>query len=88
MGLCCCQPLPGKRTLRSLRRLPALEVERREKRIGASLEAAPVVHIADEDLVKAFEGEDPADRVEPYREWEKHVLTPLAEIGAEDGMRP
>jgi isoleucyl-tRNA synthetase len=39
----------------------ALEVERREKRIGASLEAAPVVHIADEELVKAFEGEDPAD---------------------------
>jgi isoleucyl-tRNA synthetase len=39
----------------------ALEVERREKRIGASLEAAPVVHIADEDLVKAFEGEDAAD---------------------------
>jgi isoleucyl-tRNA synthetase len=39
----------------------ALEVERREKRIGASLEAAPLVHIADEELVKAFEGEDPAD---------------------------
>ncbi|MER2509704.1 MAG: isoleucine--tRNA ligase [Amaricoccus sp.] len=28
----------------------ALEVERREKRIGASLEAAPVVHVADEAL--------------------------------------
>ena len=27
----------------------ALEVERAEKRIGASLEAAPVVHIADAD---------------------------------------
>ncbi|MEZ5946841.1 MAG: isoleucine--tRNA ligase [Hyphomonas sp.] len=39
----------------------ALEVERREKRIGASLEAAPVVHIADEELVKAFEGEDAGD---------------------------
>jgi len=39
----------------------ALEVERREKRIGASLEAAPVVHIADETLVKAFDGEDAAD---------------------------
>ncbi|HRX74130.1 MAG TPA: isoleucine--tRNA ligase, partial [Hyphomonas sp.] len=35
--------------------------ERREKRIGASLEAAPVVHIADESLVKAFDGEDAAD---------------------------
>jgi isoleucyl-tRNA synthetase len=39
----------------------ALEVERREKRIGASLEAAPVVHIADEALVKAFDGEDAGD---------------------------
>ena len=39
----------------------ALEVERREKRIGASLEAAPVVHVADEALVKAFEGEDAGD---------------------------
>jgi isoleucyl-tRNA synthetase len=39
----------------------ALEVERREKRIGASLEAAPLVHIADEALVEAFKGEDPAD---------------------------
>ena len=29
----------------------ALEVERREKRIGASLEAAPVVHVADPDLL-------------------------------------
>jgi isoleucyl-tRNA synthetase len=26
----------------------ALEIERQEKRIGASLEAAPVVHVADE----------------------------------------
>ncbi|MAN47168.1 MAG: isoleucine--tRNA ligase [Alphaproteobacteria bacterium] len=39
----------------------ALEVERREKRIGASLEAAPKVCIADEALIEAFKGEDPAD---------------------------
>jgi isoleucyl-tRNA synthetase len=39
----------------------ALEVERREKRIGASLEAAPKVHIADQALVEAFDGESPAD---------------------------
>jgi len=39
----------------------ALEVERREKRIGASLEAAPRVHITDPDLFEAFEGEDPAE---------------------------
>ena len=39
----------------------ALEVERREKRIGASLEAAPKVVIADAALVAAFEGEDAGD---------------------------
>ena len=39
----------------------ALEVERREKRIGASLEAAPKVHIADEALIEAFKGENAAD---------------------------
>ncbi|MFY8210520.1 MAG: class I tRNA ligase family protein, partial [Caulobacter sp.] len=39
----------------------ALEVERREKRIGSALEAAPVVHVADEDLLAAFEGLDAAE---------------------------
>ncbi|WP_084397788.1 isoleucine--tRNA ligase [Henriciella aquimarina] len=39
----------------------ALEVERREKRIGASLEAAPEVYIEDKALIDAFEGESPAD---------------------------
>ena len=39
----------------------ALEVERREKRIGAALEAAPLVHIADPELVAAFAGLDPAE---------------------------
>jgi isoleucyl-tRNA synthetase len=39
----------------------ALEVERRDKRIGASLEAAPVVHIADPELKAAFQGLDPAE---------------------------
>ena len=39
----------------------ALEVERREKRIGASLESSPRVLIADEALIKAFKGEDPGD---------------------------
>jgi isoleucyl-tRNA synthetase len=39
----------------------ALEVERREKRLGAALEAAPVVHIADPDLAAAFHGLDPAE---------------------------
>jgi isoleucyl-tRNA synthetase len=39
----------------------ALEVERREKRIGAALEAAPVVHIADPSVLAAFAGLDPAE---------------------------
>ncbi|MCZ7479392.1 isoleucine--tRNA ligase [Rhizobium rhizogenes] len=39
----------------------ALEVERREKRIGSSLEAAPVVHIADADLLAALKGQDFAE---------------------------
>ncbi|PDT01851.1 isoleucine--tRNA ligase [Rhizobium chutanense] len=36
----------------------ALEIERKDKRIGSSLEAAPVVHIADAELIKALEGQD------------------------------
>ncbi|MBV8592964.1 MAG: class I tRNA ligase family protein, partial [Caulobacteraceae bacterium] len=39
----------------------ALEVERRDKRIGAALEAAPIVHIADPGLGAAFDGLDPAE---------------------------
>jgi isoleucyl-tRNA synthetase len=39
----------------------ALEVERREKRIGAALEAAPKVYVADGDLLAAFDGLDPAE---------------------------
>jgi len=39
----------------------ALEVERREKRMGAALEAAPKVHVADAGLLAAFDGLDPAE---------------------------
>jgi isoleucyl-tRNA synthetase len=39
----------------------ALEVERREKRIGASLESTPRVLVADEGLIEAFKGEDAGD---------------------------
>ena len=39
----------------------ALEIERREKRMGAALEAAPLVHISDPELAAAFEGLDPAE---------------------------
>ncbi|MDB5446717.1 MAG: ileS [Phenylobacterium sp.] len=53
----------------------ALEVERREKRIGAALEAAPRVHVADPALLAAFEGLDAA---EVFR-------TSAAELLADDG---
>jgi isoleucyl-tRNA synthetase len=39
----------------------ALEIERKEKRIGSSLEAAPVVHVADAELLKALAGLDFAE---------------------------
>jgi isoleucyl-tRNA synthetase len=39
----------------------ALEIERKDKRIGSSLEAAPVVHVADPDLLAALEGLDFAE---------------------------
>ncbi len=41
--------------------LGALEIERREKRIGSSLEAAPDVYISDAELLAAFDGEVAAD---------------------------
>ena len=54
------------RRIKKVRRVVtgALEVERREKRIGSSLEAAPVIYIEDEDdrdLFDAFEGQDAAE---------------------------
>jgi isoleucyl-tRNA synthetase len=39
----------------------ALELERAAKRIGSSLEAAPVVHVTDADLREALEGVDLAE---------------------------
>src|SRR5690606_34852496 len=39
----------------------ALEIERKEKTIGSSLEAAPVVHVTDADLRQAVEGIDMAE---------------------------
>ncbi|WP_337266214.1 isoleucine--tRNA ligase [Oryzifoliimicrobium ureilyticus] len=39
----------------------ALEIERKDKRIGSSLEAAPVVHIADQVLLDALDGLDFAE---------------------------
>jgi len=39
----------------------ALEIERGEKRIGSSLEAAPVVYVNDDELMRALEGQDFAE---------------------------
>ena len=49
--------------IRKVRRVVtgALEIERREKRIGSSLEAAPVVHIGDVELMRALDGQNMAD---------------------------
>jgi isoleucyl-tRNA synthetase len=49
--------------IRAVRRVitGALEIERREKRIGSSLEAAPQVFIADPELLAALEGQDMAE---------------------------
>ncbi len=53
----------------------ALEIERKDKRIGSSLEAAPVVYIADADLVKALEGQD----------FEEICITSAIQIVAKEG---
>ncbi len=49
--------------IREVRRVitGALEIERREKRIGSSLEAHPVVHVTDAELMAALAGTDMAD---------------------------
>jgi isoleucyl-tRNA synthetase len=51
------------RKIRAVRRAVtgALEVERAQKRIGSSLEAAPVIHITDAELLEAVEGIDLAE---------------------------
>ncbi|PRD41804.1 isoleucine--tRNA ligase [Phyllobacterium phragmitis] len=51
------------RKVRSVRRVVtgALELERADKRIGSSLEAAPVVHVTDPALMEAIQGLDFAE---------------------------
>jgi isoleucyl-tRNA synthetase len=51
------------RKVRAVRRVVtgALEIERAAKRIGSSLEAAPVVHVSDPDLHAAITGVDLAE---------------------------
>ena len=49
--------------IRAVRRVVtgALEIERREKRIGSSLEAAPVVYISDGTYLQSLEGQNLSD---------------------------
>ncbi len=49
--------------IRKVRRVVtgALEIERREKRIGSSLEASPVVYVTDNGLAAAIDGADMAE---------------------------
>jgi isoleucyl-tRNA synthetase len=56
----------------------ALEVERREKRLGAALEAAPRVHIESPDLLAAFDGLDAA---EVFRTSQGELVVGPAEAG-------
>ncbi len=51
------------RKIRAVRRVVtgAIEIERNEKRIGASLEAAPVVYVENDDLRAAYDGLDAAE---------------------------
>ncbi|MBV6656766.1 MAG: isoleucine--tRNA ligase [Devosiaceae bacterium] len=51
------------KTIRQVRRVVtgALEIERREKRIGSSLEAAPAIYIADDDLFAVVQDVDWAE---------------------------
>jgi isoleucyl-tRNA synthetase len=58
------EPLSEKwAAIRRVRRVvtAALEVQRQDKVIGASLEAAPVVHVADPEVLKALKSVDFAD---------------------------
>ncbi len=58
------EPLAAKWAgIRQVRRVvtAALEVQRRDKVIGASLEAAPVVHVRNEDTLKALKSVDFVD---------------------------
>lgn len=59
----------------------ALEIERREKRMGAALEAAPDVYIDDPDLWAAFDG---LDAVEVFRTSQARMI---AEPGPHDAFR-
>ena len=51
------------RKIRTVRRVVtgALEIERAQKRIGSSLEAAPIIHVADPDLFAAIVDVDLAE---------------------------
>ncbi len=73
--------------IRRLRRVVtgALEVERREKRIGSSLEAAPVVHISDAAYRDALDAEAPGDVEEFLAEIAITGAARLVDDAAPDG---
>jgi isoleucyl-tRNA synthetase len=77
--------------IRKVRRVVtgALEIERANKRIGSSLEAAPVVHIADRDLLRLVAGELAGDHGELglAEVAITSELTVVAGVGPQDAFR-
>jgi isoleucyl-tRNA synthetase len=67
----------------------ALEIERANKRIGSSLEAAPVAHIADHDLLRLVAGELAGDHGEIglAEVAITSELTVVAGVGPQDAFR-
>ncbi|WP_140984520.1 isoleucine--tRNA ligase [Asticcacaulis tiandongensis] len=62
----------------------ALEIERREKRIGGALEAAPVVYVEDAHLIAAFEGNDAAEIFRTSQATLKNEAAPEGAFRLED----
>ena len=62
----------------------ALEIERREKRIGSSLEAAPEVYITDADLLKLVKSEHAADLFITSGAVLKHADAPVGAFTLDD----
>ena len=72
--------------IRKVRRVVtgALEIERREKRIGSSLEAAPVVYISDAHLQAVIEGQNMADICITSQIDVRHEAAPDGAFGLDD----
>ena len=72
--------------IRTVRRVVtgALEVERRDKRIGSSLEAAPIVYVADAALQAAIAGQNMADICITSQIEVRHGAAPAAAFTLDD----